>query len=314
MGLILLAFLLLNPEAVFPEASVVEKIVAIVNDEVILLSELESVLGPLRRQYEATYEEEESGKRLARVKEEILNKLIDTRILLQEAISRSVEISPQEVKAMLENAKKAFASEDKFKKALQEQNLTLDDFSKRLEDQLCIKRLVDYEVKLKLSVDIEDIRNYYETNRGEFFHGTQYRVRHILIKDIPGEEVEKRAQEVLAKIKEGEDFSILARKYSEDPKASSGGDLGFLEEDKLIPEIREVIKVLKVGEVSDIIKTRLGYQIMKVEAIKEAEAKNFDEVKEEIRQRLFQGKFAKAYQEWLTALKKNSYIYIKSSN
>ena len=304
-------FLLFSQIAVSSESSVVEKIVAVVNGEVILLSEIETTLSPLRKQFQAAYEREELVENLTRAREEILNKLIDTKVLLQEAKSRSIEVSPGEVKAMLENVKKTFTSEDKFKQALEEQKITLAKFSQRLENQLCIKRLVDQEVKLKVSVDIEEIRNYYETNRSEFFHGTQYKIKHILIKDSPGEEVEKKAQEVLAKIKQGEDFSMLAKEYSEDPNASSGGDLGFLEEDKLIPEIREVIKALKVGEVSDIIKTRLGYQIMKVEAVKEAQAKNFDEVKEEIRQKLFQEKFAKTYQKWLANLKENSYISIK---
>jgi len=307
----LISFLFLSQNTVLPEPSVVERIVAIVNGEVILLSEVENTLSPLRKQYQAAYEGEDLAKKLAQVEEEILNKLIDTKILLQEAKSRSIEVNPGEVKAMLESTKKMYISEDKFKQALKEQGFTLAQYSKMLEDQLHIKRLVDQEVKLKTSVDIEEIRNYYNTNKSEFFHETQYRIKHILIKDSPGEDAEKRAQEVLAKLKEGEDFSILAKKYSEDPNASSGGDLGFLEEDKLIPEIKEVIKTLKLGEASDIIKTRLGYQIMKVEAIKEAQAKNLDEVKEEIRQKLFQKKFAKIYQEWLAALKKNSYIYIK---
>lgn len=304
-------FFFLCHNTVLSEPVVVERVVAIVNGEVILLSELESALSPLRKQYEVTYEGEELVNKLNQAKEEILNKLIETKILLQEAKSRSIEAGAKEVSAMLENVKKTFASEEKFTEALKEQKLTLTQFSERLENQLRIKRLVDQEVKLKAGVDIEEIRNYYETNKDEFFHKTQYRIKHILIKDKPGEEVEKKAQEVLAKVKEGEDFSMLAKKYSEDPNALSGGDLGFLEEDKLIPEIREVIKTLKAGEVSGIIKTRLGYQIMTVEAIKEAEAKSFDEVKEKIRQNLFEKKFPKIYQEWIADLKQNSYIYIK---
>lgn len=288
-----------------------ERIVAIVNDDVILLSELKNALAPLRKQYEAVYEGEELDKRLAQAKKDILDKLIETKILLQEARSRSIEVSPREVKSMLENVKKSFSSEDKFQEALAEQGLTLEEFSKRLEDQLRIKRFVDQEVKMNISISVEEMRDYYEANKSEFFHEAQYRIKHILIKDSPGKEADAKAQEVLAKIKGGEDFSIVAKEYSEDPNAPSGGDLGFLERDKFIPEIRKVVEQLKVGEVSDIIKTRLGYQIIKLEAIKEAETKDFDEVKQEIRQKLFQKKFVEKYQEWLAELKKNSYIYIK---
>ncbi len=305
-------FLFLNAKIILSEPAVVERIMAIVNDEVILLSEVESIVSPLRKQYEAVYQGEELAKKLAQAKEEVLNKLIETKILLQEAKGRGVEAAPQEVEAMLENVKKTFESEDTFAQALEEQKLTLSDFSKRLEDQLRIKRLVDQEVRLKIDVGIDEMQNYYEINKTKFFHETQYKLKHVLIKDSPPE-AEKKAQEALAKIKEGEDFSIIARKYSEDPNASSGGDLGFLEKDKLIPEIREAIDTLKVGEISGVIKTRLGYQIIKIEAVKDAEEKSFDEVKEEIKQELFQEKFAKAYQEWLAVIKKNSYIYIKSS-
>jgi parvulin-like peptidyl-prolyl isomerase len=213
---------------------------------------------------------------------------------------------------MLENVKKMFASEDKFKQALEEQGLTVGLLSKRLEDQARIKRLVEQEVKLRVSVDVEEARRYYEANKDKFFHGMQYRLQHILIKNIPGKEseAEARAQEALIKIKGGADFSLVAKEYSEDPNASVGGDLGFMDKDELMPEMREAVEPLKAGEVSGIIKTRLGYEIIKVRAIKEASAKSFDEVKVEITQKLFQEKFASAYNNWLAGLKKNSYIHI----
>lgn len=298
-------------------AGVVERIVAIVNDEVILLSELDSAFEPLAKQLEASYKDkgDQLKKEIAAAREEILNKLIERKILLQEAKARGIEADPQEVNGMLENIKKTFATEDKFKEALEEQKLTPDQFSRRIEDELMMKRLVDQEVKLKISVGLEEMQSYYETNKNIFFHDRQYRIRHILIKEsAAGAEGEIKAREALEKIKNGEDFSIVARGYSEDPTAASGGELGFMEKDKLIPEIRELIETLKIGEISGIVKTRLGYQIIKLEAIKEAEAKNLDEVKEEIRQRLFQEKFATSYKEWLDSLKQKSYIYIKKES
>ena len=310
--LVLFIMVILAGPPAFSAPQVVERIVAMVNDEVILLSELEDAFGPLRTQYQVSYQGEELVNRLAKGKEEVLNQLVETRILLQEARARSIEVSPEEVAAMFENVKKIFSSEDKFKQALEEQGLSPALLSRRLEDQARIKRLVEQEVKLKISLDVEEARRYYETNQDKFFHGRQYRLQHILIKNIPGKEseAEAKAQEVLAKIKEGTDFSLLAKEYSEDPNTLAGGDLGFLEKDKLIPEMKEVVENLKVGEVSGVIKTRLGYEIIKVGAIKEASAKGFDEVKGEITQKLLQDKFASAYNQWLEGLKKNSYIHI----
>ena len=309
--ILFIMFILAGPSA-FSDSQVVERIVAVVNDEVILLSELEDAFSPLRKQYQVSNQGEELVNKLARGKEEVLNQLVETRILLQEARARSIEVSPEEVAAMFENVKIMFPSEDKFKQALEEQGLSPTLLSKRLEDQARIKRLVEQEVKLRISVDGEEARQYYETNRDKFFHGIQYRLQHILIKNIPGKESEAaaKAQEVLAKIKEGADFSLLAKEYSEDPNTPVSGDLGFLEKDELMPEMKEIVETLKAGEVSGVIKTRLGYEIIKVGAIKEASAKGFDEVKEEITQKLFQDKFASAYNQWLEGLKKNSYIQI----
>jgi peptidyl-prolyl cis-trans isomerase D len=149
----------------------------------------------------------------------------------------------------------------------------------------------------KTSVSPEDIAEYYKDFSEEFWEPKKVHARHILIKVDAGatreakKEAEKKAQEVLALIKEGKPFDRMALMYSQDPgTAKEGGDLGLFARDQMIKEFEEVAFNLKPGEVSGVVETKFGFHIIKVEEIKEERTKPIEEVKEEILQKLIQEK------------------------
>ncbi|MBW1734492.1 MAG: SurA N-terminal domain-containing protein [Deltaproteobacteria bacterium] len=144
------------------------------------------------------------------------------------------------------------------------------------------------DFKGEVTITEKEVLSFYEYNREEYVEPKQVKARHILFKLGQGakkeaeEKARKRAEEVLAKARKGEDFAELARKYSEGPTKGKGGDLGFFKEGQMVPPFEKAAFKLKKGEISDIVKTRFGYHIIKVEEIKEARTKTIEDVRNEI--------------------------------
>ncbi len=140
-----------------------------------------------------------------------------------------------------------------------------------------------------IKVSDEDVKTYYDEHKDEFKQEHQVQARHILFKtpekmtEKENEAIVAKAKDVLAKVKAGEDFAELAKKYSECPSASKGGDLGFFGKGAMVKPFEDAALKLKKGEVCpDLVKTQFGYHIIKVEDVKEEKEKSFDEVKSEI--------------------------------
>jgi peptidyl-prolyl cis-trans isomerase D len=153
----------------------------------------------------------------------------------------------------------------------------------------------DYINKIEIGED--EIEFYYNTHIDEFEHPESIRARHILFDD------EDIAKDVLEKLKNGADFSELAKEYSKGPTKDTGGDLGYFERGKMVPEFEDIAFALEVGEISEIVKTQFGYHIIKLEDRKEPYTEKFDEVKEKIKSKLLEESAKnKAYEDALLAI------------
>ena len=142
--------------------------------------------------------------------------------------------------------------------------------------------------KSGVSITEKEIQSFYEYNNEAYHQPKQVNARHILfklskdaVKEVE-DEVKGKAEKVLAEVRKGEDFAELAKKHSEGPTKSKGGDLGFFKKGQMTPSFEEAAFKLKKGEVSDLVRTPFGYHIIKVEEIKEAEAKSLEEVRDQI--------------------------------
>ena len=293
-----------------------DKIVAVVNDEVITQSEIDEALKPVYTQYKSTYSKEELIQKLNQAREDILNQLIEEKLILQQAKKEEIEVSDEEIEEKLTQVKSQFPDEDTFRQVLDSQNLTISDLKQRYKEQIMIKKLINKEVRAKIKVSPLEVFRYYKQHQEEFRIPPKVRVQTILIRkdDKMSEDYsdpQKRIEEIKKKLQEGADFSKLAREYSQDSSAINGGDMGYIEKGEMMKEIDEVLFSLNEGQVSDIIETHVGFHIFKINDKKESTIKSFEEVRVEIENMLFQKKAEVRYTEWLKTLKENAYISIK---
>jgi parvulin-like peptidyl-prolyl isomerase len=176
---------------------------------------------------------------------------------------------------------------------------------KEYEDNLVIVKYLVDRIGDRVKVTDEEMAAFYEKNPNLFLKPRRVEASNILLR------TREEAEQVLSKVRQGEDFAQLAKDYSIDlPKARDGGKMGVVELGKLLPEIENAISKMKAGEVSDIVKTGYGYQIIKVQRVFLPEPKPFGEVKDKIRMMLVKEKKEKAYEDLFTQLEKGDHIVI----
>lgn len=271
----------------YSQAEIVERVVARINNEIITLTELEEAYQQLKSALP-------EGERLPS-RRELLERMVENRLLLQEAKREGIKVSEGEVQENIERVKSTFLSEKAFEMALENEGIKIEDLKKRYEEELMIKKLIDREVKPEVEVTKKEIRDYYEKNKSRFREEEKVKIRHILFENYA------QAEEVSKKVKSGIDFEEVAK----------GAYLGSFERGQLDRRIEEVAFNLKEGEISQIIKTESGYHIIKLEKKEEARVKELSEVKEVIRNFLSSQKMEKRIEEYLEELKAKQEIEIR---
>jgi len=312
--LILLYAVLLFPACL--KAEIVDGIVAVVNNEVVTQAELNAILLPLYTQYKSTYSDEELLMKIDEAKKNILYKLIEDKLILQEAHKIGMPATDEEVAERLEQIKSQFSSSEEFKSALASQGLTVVDLKEKYREQLIKEKMVNREVRSRVSVTPIEIALFYEKNEDDFNLPAQVKVMTIMIRKSEADPESntdslKKIKMIELKMAEGEDFTKLAREYSQDPSAVDGGDMGYINKGQMMKKIDEVIFSLQPGEISETIETPVGYHVFKIVEVKEAGAESFDEARMQIENYLFQEKAKERFDEWMTNLKENAYISVK---
>jgi len=153
---------------------------------------------------------------------------------------------------------------------------------------------------------------YYRDHGDKYRDGEMVRVSHILLSAPEGgsdnDSVRRQADKILDELRGGAEFAVLARKYSQGPRAEQGGDLGYYKKDQMRPKLDEAAFSLKVGENSGIIETDLGYHILKCTGKKEAYQKPLEDLWDEIEDQLFQEEYQRRYDKWIDELRSRAYI------
>jgi peptidyl-prolyl cis-trans isomerase SurA len=297
---------------------VVDRVVAVVNDEIILMSELNEALNPfLGRLQDYQYSQEEKDKIVYKLREEILTQMINERITDQQAKKAGIEITNQEVEASIEKMKQANRITDEgLRLALSEQGLTLEEFKEKTRQQILRSKLVSREVKSKIVITKEDIKNIYQKEAEKYSQTKKYHLRTILMKvpDNSDEQskkaVEAKILEIHKKLEQGAKFEELAKIHTHPALASSGGYLGGFDPETLAPNIREAVVNLNPGEFSSVLNTDQGYQIFFVDNIESMGGRSFDEASDEIEDRLYREIVDEKFSSWLQELRNRSHIKI----
>jgi peptidyl-prolyl cis-trans isomerase SurA len=297
---------------------VVDRIVALVNNELITLSELQEAGRRFFDQVQqSTLPSEREGK-LREARKAVLDQLIENKLLEQEIKSRKIEISEREVDmALQEIMSQNQLTENELKKALARDGLTYSLYRQHIRDDLGKMQLVNREIKSKIVIKEEDLRKIYQENLKEYTDRLEVKVQQIFFpipRGAPEEQIttiHREAQSVLEKARQGEDFAQLALNFSKAPEAREGGVLGFFKPKELRPELDEVAFRLKPGELSDPIRTEEGFHILRVMERKGGEPKPFVEVEDKIRDEMVQAEAERQFREWMKALKARAYIEVR---
>ncbi len=290
-----------------------DRVVGVVNKEVITWSELYKIM-----EYEATDQvktlnEEERLKIFKENEATFLETLIDMKLQLQEAKKLGLEVTPKEIAETIENIKNKYSmTESDFLTSIQKEGFSMEEYKKRLSDQILINKVINYKIRNKIVVSDEEVTTYMDVNKQILISGETYRLRQIFFKPPEGsmdrKTIEDKTSLIIQKLKEGEDFSELAKMYSEGPLGRLGGDLGFINKTDMTKEFVEVLAEMKAGDVSKPFWTDKGLHIIKLE--EKISAQNIDKLKEEVKKQLTEEKFFESYKIWIRSLREKAYIEI----
>ena len=297
---------------------VIEEIVAIVNDEIITLSDFRAAYETNYQSLRAQFQGEEFKKQLEQVKKNLMDTLITDLLLLQEANKLENINIDEQVRLYIDNIKKEnnINSDEDLRKIMKQQGISFEEWTRRLREGVMKDAVITSEVRRHIVIDEAEIVSYHKLHPEEFTEPPEFKLKAITLTSDSGsgEGIEAKKQEINGKIAAGEDFGALASEYSEGPEKESGGDLGDFKKGNLAKELEEPVENLKQGEVTPWIQFRNGWYLLKLVEKKEARLKPFEEARDDIEKRLLGEKAQLKFEEFMKELKEKSYIRILNPN
>lgn len=274
---LLFLFTILLAPTHLPAAEPVDGIAAKVGKEVILQSEVEEAVRVILADAGAV--QLPGGDTLIQLRKQVLSQMIDKKVLLFKARQDSIEVDKSDVDAELEtlvkNFRSRFPSDEEFQKELARQHLTLDRvkdiYREKIREDLTVQRLIDREIRPKVTLTAKDVEEFYKTYRDSLpFEPERVHLAHVLIAATPGEASTKRAVEKIRlierrlKMAKAAGFAKVAERYSEDPEsAPRGGDLGWIRRGTSMPDFEQLAFALKVGETTPGMQSPFGFEIFR---------------------------------------------------
>ena len=296
---------------------VVDRIVAIVNQEVITLSEVDRLIAPLRNEIQVE-DRLERNEKLRELRLKALDRLVEEKVLDFEAKKAGIRVTNREVETIIDDIKRrSNATQEDLENALAKDGLTYERYKKEIERQITRQRLVQWSIKAEPKASEKELRDFYEKNSSRYRTMESYRPAHILFvvpKNATPEqilEIRIRCQKVLDRIRNGENFGEMALLYSQDPSSKDGGDLGFFKKGELLPPLERAALRLKVGEVSETVRTDYGFHLVKLIDRRGGLPLPFEEVKEKIVADYLGMEMEKAVRQLISSMKEKSVIEIK---
>ncbi len=294
----------------------IDRVAAVVNGDVVTLSELEERAGEYQRAAQAQGLEREKAR--SKALQAAFDQIVAEKLFAGQAAVLQLEVTDAQVDGAIEDIKRRNRfDEAQLDEALAGQGLTREAFRKNVKRDLEIFQILNFKVKSRVKITDEDVKSYYQSHPKEFESEDQVRVRHIFLalskSASPAEEarVLAEAQKVIKRVQAGEDFAKVAREVSQGPSASDGGDLGWLKRGVVQPELERVAFSLAPRRISPPVKTRAGFHILEVEERRAGQARPFDEVKEEIRDRLVNEQIENYKSQYVAELKKDAVIDVR---
>ncbi len=302
-------------------ADVADRIVAVVNDDVITLAELNRAFEPYARSIEATYKGNNMETVLKQNKETLLQRMIDQMLIEHEAKKAGTGIAAvkdEEVMDVLNDIlAKNNATLADYQKRLAAEGNTLEGVKKEIKAQMLRMRLLRREVQSRILITDQEIGEFYDRHRQDYEGKEAVRVKQILLPvraDASQKErdsIKNQAVQLRERIVKGEPFESLAAQFSRGPAAAQGGDIGFVERGVILPEVEKAAFGLSVGQLSEVIETEMGFHLIAVVDKHGAGLKPLPVVRNEIKAKIEDEKIAKKYDEWIDGIRKKSFIDVR---
>jgi peptidyl-prolyl cis-trans isomerase SurA len=301
-------------------AELVDRVAAVVNRDIITLSEVEKRAAPEL----ARLAGERDAQKRAEARAELMKKALDTLVgekLMEEQIKElGLGVTDSELDAAVSDVKRQnnITDDAQFNQLLSGEGFNLTSYKEFLRKQMSRMKLVQLKVSSKVKVSEEDLKAAYTQYTKSESEDAEVHARHILVqvdaKATP-EQVESAHKKALALAQEarepGVDFAELAKKKSEGPSASDGGDLGFFRRGVMVPAFERVAFTLQEGEVSEPVRTQFGWHVLKVEERRSVDVPDFDKVKAELESKLKLQKTEKYVEQYVQELRQKASVETK---
>ena len=305
---------------------IIDRVAAVVNDDVILVSDVEDAGRAYFEQIKQKTPADALQEALRNARQEVLEGLIGKALVAQKAKKDKVLVTDDDLRESFNTmVKRSGLTEQQFNDKLKESGITRAEYEKNLRYQILQEKLINSEVRSKIIITDDMVKDYYDKHADDYSKGKSgYSLLQIGFtwgksqdsrKSAPNlfadrEEARKQAEKIHKLAEDGNDFSELAKKYSTLPSAVDGGDIGVLQADDMAADMRDAIVGLKPGQISALIESSSGYQFFKLVANKDGVDPNstYDAAKEKIRETLYQQQVKAEFTTWVKKLQEQAYI------
>ena len=295
---------------------VVDRVIAIVNGDVIAMSELEEAVALYRR--EARNSNPLSDKELEELQRTLLERIVTQRLLVQEAYREKIEVTEEEIKPLVDDfVKRNGGDRDKIDAEMRARGLSWDTIRREYREEVMAQRIQGRRVTRRATITEAEVDAYMAENRDKLEAGLRYHARHIAILADPPESPQAwekataEIDEIRQRLREGVDFATLAREHSRDASAPTGGDLGWLARGELEPLFEATLLKTAKGGVTAPIKSAAGYHLFKLEDREDVTAEMLTDARQQARDVLLQKKARERFDEWVEGLRRRALITIR---
>jgi peptidyl-prolyl cis-trans isomerase SurA len=297
-------------------AEITNRLVAFVNDEVITLYELEKKMGEMTGKKIKDIKVQDEQQYIE-IRHEILEDLINEKIAQAKIAELGIKVNEGEIDSYIEDVKTGNQfTQEKLIEELKAQGLTYEKYRESIKKDMERDQLIDYEVKSKAIVREEQITKYYQDHIKEFKTEEKVHLAGIFLmknntdNEEESAELTKKAEQILSRLKNGEDFGVLAKEFSQGPGANEGGELGVINTSQINQDMLDIIEKLPEGGISDLINKNDNIQIIKLIKREGGKTTPLEEVKDKIYEKLYSQEINNRFSSWLKELRESSFTKV----
>ena len=313
------AVILIGMVAGLARAELVDRVAAVVNDDVITLSEVETRVAPELARVRAETDSNKRGELRRELTRKALDALIGEKLMEAQIKELGIEVAESELEpAVDEVMRQNNVTPEQFERMLSQEGFSMSAYRVYLRKHIARAKLVNLKVRSKVKISDEDLKAEYARVAREEALDFEVHARHILMQLDPKatpqqvETVRMKAAALGAEArKPGVDFAELAKKKSEGPSAADGGDLGFFKRGVMVGDFEKAAFTLPVGGISDPVRTRFGWHVVKVEERRAGAPRSFDEMKEQLREKMLRGQLEKYTEKYVQELRAAAVVDVK---